>query len=395
MRILHFIQKPNRNNAITLAYTAPLVEQMSQEAEVRVAKGGLRDFLRAKKGFRPDVVHIHAMWSVQAWLVMKLCGKERIPVVVSMGNGFLPWHIKHAFWREKIWKMLFFQHKMIRLAAAVHVRDNQQKRCILSNGWLMEKEAKSAWNTRIAQINDIAPNRNSKERMTSEMLALYVKVINSNPFVYMPKEEVQAVNTLLSVGLYKGVELGLMSKEEKSRLATMIDHNWQRMALHAADEGVFDILKEGAWRVGQTSVITDFKSIPRFRAIHSKALEPLEDVMSTNYKRKAERLRRNYQSFEVERSIVLMLLEIKRELKHGTLSKLHLLELYKALKYKDYNESTLLLIAKRQHLLRFLRRLLGILVEAFSLEEGFCPTKTKNDRKTKMIKNKLFLKEVL
>ena len=70
-------------------------------------------------GFVPDVVHIHAFWSMDMIRAMKWCRKHNVPYVVSPHGGLMPrvlskgWLKKHVFY----W---FFLKKNLCNAVAIH-----------------------------------------------------------------------------------------------------------------------------------------------------------------------------------------------------------------------------------------------------------------------------------
>ena len=67
-----------------------------------------------------------------------------------------------------------------------------------------------------------------------------------------------------------------------------------------------------------------------------------------------------------------------------------LADLYKAIKYSDYDEDRLADVLRHLRLYRYSRRMIQLLAEKVLLKEGFMPFPPRNDRKTKGIKKSNF-----
>ena len=68
-----------------------------------------------------------------------------------------------------------------------------------------------------------------------------------------------------------------------------------------------------------------------------------------------------------------------------------LADLYKAIKYNDYDEDRLADVLRHLRLYRYSRRMIQLLTEKVLLKEGFMPIPPRDDRKTKDIKRNNFV----
>ena len=78
-------------------------------------------------------------------------------------------------------------------------------------------------------------------------------------------------------------------------------------------------------------------------------------------------------------------MNLSQELKQKTLSKRHLIDLYKVLRYTDYDEDKITRMLKHLKLFHFTESLLQILHDSLALQEGFMPFDPRNNKRTKKI----------
>lgn len=90
---------------------------------VRVCAGGMGAALA--EGWRPEVVHIHALWD--PWLMRAFLWAKchRVPVVWSPHGMLAPWAMAHKRWKKVLpWGL--YQRAALRGAAALHVTSGQE-----------------------------------------------------------------------------------------------------------------------------------------------------------------------------------------------------------------------------------------------------------------------------
>ena len=70
------------------------------------------------KSIRPDIIHIHSLGGFDAWMIFKFAQKERIPIVISPYKELMDWNFHNKYLRRKLSLLWFFQHDMLKEAAA-------------------------------------------------------------------------------------------------------------------------------------------------------------------------------------------------------------------------------------------------------------------------------------
>ena len=121
MKVLHFIPSLEAvGGSAAQGYMPALLEAMARHAGVRVLaqRGGgapmagvdvhvspaalpwrLRRFFSSElAAFAPDVVHVHACWSLAAYVLYRECARRGIPVVISPGHRLEEWHVRRHYW---------------------------------------------------------------------------------------------------------------------------------------------------------------------------------------------------------------------------------------------------------------------------------------------------------
>jgi hypothetical protein len=83
-----------------------------------------------------------------------------------------------------------------------------------------------------------------------------------------------------------------------------------------------------------------------------------------------------------EKQICIMIHNIKFEIRKGVVSFRHLIDLYKAIKFKDYDEDKLADILKQTHIFKFASRIVFILKDVIGLTEGYMPIPATDDKTT-------------
>ena len=87
---------------------------------------GHRQFKKIVDKIKPDVVHIHALWGLAAWLVFRWAEEERLPIVVSPYKALMKWNYGRRYALSKLPQLLFMQHYMLTRAAAIHAVTRQE-----------------------------------------------------------------------------------------------------------------------------------------------------------------------------------------------------------------------------------------------------------------------------
>lgn len=84
--------------------------------------------------FRPDVVHLHGMWTPWLHRAQRWAHREGIPVVFSPHGMLAPWAMAHKRWKKCVpWWL--WQRRDVRRANLVHVTSEQEARWVRALGF--------------------------------------------------------------------------------------------------------------------------------------------------------------------------------------------------------------------------------------------------------------------
>lgn len=371
MRVLHYIPQKEMSAGFLAEYLSLLNTALSKTAEVDVVYS-LAQFKKKIREQRPDIVHIHACWNITGYRVQQLAVKEHLPHLLSLHGKMQPWHLKDHFYLQKIPLLVLGQHRAIAKADAIQVDGAME----------MKRMTAIHWNERLGQIdNALITKTITQEEMAERMTALYQKVIDSNAFFLMTDEEKRAEQYLLQVGLSA-------AEAEEIDYPRLSDASWRRICLHAEEEGITDIVEEGSRQLQQPPLV-DTNAIERFNPTLPKNKEMLETgqirIKNPLTKASFETIRKDEEPTEAELSVCQAIMNLSQELKQKTLSKRHLIDLYKVLRYTDYDEDKITRMLKHLKLFHFTESLLQILHDSLALQEGFMPFDPRNNKRTKKI----------
>lgn len=371
MKILHYIPQKEVSAGFLADYLSMLTTALSKTAEVDVVYS-LSQFKKKIREQRPDIVHIHACWDITGYRVQQLAIREHLPHLLSLHGKMQPWHLKDHFYLQKIPLLVLGQHQAITKADAIQVDGPME----------MRRMTAIHWNERLGQIdNALITKTITPEEMARRMMALYQKVIDSNAFFLMTEEEKRAEQYLIQAGLSTATA-------ENITYSQLPDTSWRRICLHAEEEGITDIVEKGAQQL-QRSPMVDTGSIERFAPTLHKNKEMLETqqihIKNPLTKASFETIRKDESPTDAELLVCQAIINLSHELKQKTLSKRHLVDLYRILRYTDYDEDKVTRMLKHLKLHHFTESMLQILHDSLGLQEGFMPFDPRDNKRTKKI----------
>ena len=335
--------------------------------------------------FQPDVVHIHDCWNRPSAQLAKWAHSHNIPVVLSPHGKLDPWIVEEGYLHDKLPKLLLYQHEMICNADAIIVSGEIEKQSISRLSWNEHINQKHLWNEHIEIIrNSIVTNDITDEEMTRQMSALYRKIIDSNAWMLMSADVRDAENSLLKAGVARNESDWKPSEQQLKQVLQMDGESWRRLLIHSYEEGVQETVRQGALRLHANIPEIDVSSISRFPTRITKATDPLEGkiLMNHSYKSKFANLLEDYGECP-ELTICRMMANLQHEIRKGTLSRKHLLEIYEVFRYTDFNEDQLGKMLKEASLYDFCLKLQQTLADMLELTEGFMPLPPKTTAKEK------------
>lgn len=372
---------------------------------------GIKSLRKALSERRPDIVHIHGCWSVVAWRASKLCRKHRIPYVLSPQRGLEPWHVSDMFWLHKLPMLIVFQRRMVRRAKAICAVTEQEKSNLLTAGLFPWRKSKKPLNENVVAISRFTQDIKEKEDR------LYRKVADTYPFLYMDSQEIKAENILLRIGLTCGdachpatagggngsespssMEVNAkfaLTEEELGTVRNITDESWRKIQLHANDEGVLEDVRRGAaaLRLSAREIIRT-EDVERFPRYTRKNSSPLKTDTAMMMPLRLEEVSDEEKASANDTLVCTLTVNLRHEMLHRTVAKRHLADFYTALRQTDFDEERVARMLKRLNLLMFTRRIMQILADSFSLQEGFMPLPPLNDGGTAKIRTCLYKADI-
>lgn len=367
MVILQFIPKTDMKDTDLEHYLSMLMEGLCRHAEVHCTHS-FKEFRQVANTTRPDIVHLHACWNITGYRIQHWTSTHLIPLVLTLHGKMLPWHLHKHYWTQKLPLLIGYQRRAICQAEALQV----------SSGMEYKKMKDTNWTPRLALIkNPIITRDISPEELALQMMALYNKVIDSNSFRLMTADEKTTENDLLRIGLAEDGLSPQLSQQQINLLQTLSNDSWRKILIHAYDEETIDVVKKGAQKIQLHLKDIDVDSLDRFAQKLEKNSGELEKTKPLTKnpitKNALDNIRSDEKPTETDMQVAMMLLNIDYEIRHRTLIRRHLNELYRFLRFQSYNEDKLVRMLNTLKLTDFTASLLQILRETLELEEGFMP----------------------
>ena len=282
--------------------------------------------------------------------------------------------------RKKV-KTLLYQAKMVRSTEALLVSSEHEKQEILSLGWTK----------RIDVVRDsVLNNTLTDDEMAQQTITFYRKVLDTRYQFVMTAMEKDAIPSLLYVGLTEESVHNLLPSDQLLNLRSLNPEQWRRVLLYADDEGVREIVDSAISRLQLNAPAIDTAAIRRFPLLRPKETTSVDtDKLVGNLPMTRQRLD-DYTSKEdaIFKQIATIIANTRQIERKKRLSLRLLTDLYKVIKYNDYDEDRLAEVLRHLRLYRYSCRMIQLLAEKTLLKEGFMPFPPRNDRKTKgMIRN--------
>lgn len=345
----------------------------------------------------PDIIHIHSFWSFGAWLVYRLARHRRIPVVVSVYKGMMPWNFAHRYFTHKLPMFSLFTRQMLKNVAAVHCVTEQELEVMKFVSWNPWTKARHPLNDRLALIcckKSGMENVNGGGSTRARLDVLYRKVADSNPFMLMSEEDRTMENALLSLGASLSACNGdrngifLPMKELTERVGRMTGESWRRIQLHSDTQGTLQLVCKAMAALDPQRDVLDVDAVERFGSKVAGAF--LETARTKIRISKVRLMCDEYSRYETERKVCIMLLNLKYLLDRNMLSRKNIADFFETVRFGKYNDYILESMFEYVGIKKFAARMFYILHVAMGLEEGFIPIQTRNDFQTRRMIKKLF-----
>lgn len=394
MRVLIYTTK-SQDNDMKQHFASVLAHNLDKYIGVSIhtSLSSLRENLTSGE---PHIIHILGCNSINIYRAVSMAMNHFIPVVLSPLGDLLHWNettIQQATYRH-------FIKAVIHHVDAIHTCSVMEARRIETLAWNLRQETIQ---------NCIVSNQISMQQMASAMIRLYNKVIDSNTFRLMTEEEKRAENILL----YHGLSLSTSKLQSShnaennslhhgqdlqgpppSALLTLTPDSWRKILLHANDEHILDTVTAGASYLRLQIADVKIEHVDRFaqKLLKPNTLLPTDQLLAKHaikMRTVFDHLRQDEKPSEIELALCYLLVNTQHALRHATLTKRQLAQLYLLLRFSDYDEDKAARMLKRLGLTSFTASILQILSESLALEEGFMPIEPADNRYTNTIRKKL------
>lgn len=375
MKILFFLSRPTPGE--------PLIEQFAEVLQAFVgrtesvsAASTLAELRQLATDAAPDIVHFLGCPEGHALRAMQWAAGRKLPVVVSTLSQLMPWCRDMGF-KSRL--------KTVQQADAVHVWSS-----------LEESEMRRLSGLERVQLvaNSVVTGSLSAGQMAEQMVSFYQKVIDSNTFRLMNDAEKQAETLLLRKSLERDEYSYHLTDDDVALLQHLTDDDWRKIIIHATDEDILPLLRQGAEELRLDGINTPTDSVKRFPRKLKKLRGELSTVelLAKNHitKTVVDNLRVDEKPSPLEMEICVLLHNMQHLIAtRQSLSRRHLVQIYTLLRFNDYDEDKLQRMLARLKTDRFAARLLAVLDDTFVMGEGFAPMTPLNDRGTDRLRHAL------
>lgn len=337
-------------------------------------------YLHILYGLMPDIVHIHGSYHYISSRIELWSRKRGFPVVFSSYGGMNPEFID-AEYGMRTWKMICYQKKMVRGAAAMLLSDPKEAE------YLLEQKLTD----RLSMVADPRTDEYTDyEEMSKDSLSLYHKIMDSDMGTKLDQNSREAISALLHLSLAGGNERQPLSPEDILNLRGLSPKSWRDLLLYADEQGVTSFVYNGIDRAQLKVPSIDLAAVSRFSSRSTKSTSPLPSSSLLSGKRWEKLFAKKLHSCgDVEKSVCYMLQNIKHLLSTNALTLRQICDLYSIYRHHAIDEVSLEKTLQELHLLRFARRMSQILKETVYLSEGFMPVTALNDSGTERIRQAL------
>lgn len=338
---------------------------------------------------RVDILHIHGCWDYNAYICAKEAKKNDSAIIVSPH-----WQLNYIIRKKekpmrKILYTFFYQRKLIKMADSIIVTANKEKE---------EIKKELHWNKKIEVIPTNILNSQVAEQTVLEYFKLvYNKIIDTRYRIYMGEDtEIRSILDLLYIGLQKNDESidSMLPSENILKLKKLTITQWKRILLMADDENIRDYIDIAIEKLKIETPNINTKEIIRYYPNNPKDKNNLENediIVSIFIKR--EKIENTIQDeTEAIKKITTMIVNSNNLIKTRKFTLRHLANIYREIRFSDYNEDKLYNIVRKINTLKLSRHIIYILSSWLYLEEGFRPFKYLSNKRTVKIINNIINK---
>lgn len=339
MRIVVYISRADYADEVNRKVADTLLQALGEDAELRHAA--------SLKGDRPRLVHVFGCWNRDAASMVSKAHRQRIPTLYSPLGGLMPWNIDNHKGEKEI-KTLQYQRRMTATANALHAFSPLEERQL----------RRLAWNNNIEMIgNPFTTSQLTAAEMADRMTALYKKTLDTFPNLQLPAAALRIVGDILQAAIDKDSWHEEARKKSLERtLGELTDEDWHYIWLYSADELITPLMRKGIATLKLQVPSMQPAAVDRFPS-----------------SRKYNEATLTIDGDDAARALAKTLQDARKETARGAMPLSHLADIYRLLRYTDYDEDAFTDAIRKHHMQKFVARLLAVEYEVMHLTEGFMP----------------------
>ena len=354
MKILHYYAEKNH---LTAQQVEILKKELGGNVTVMTATTP-RQASQALKSDAIDILHVHGCWRDNIVKVGRMARRHGTRIVVSPHGELEPWVIRRHYWRSKMPRIIAYQRQFVKSAYAVIVMGRMECGCMQRLGW----------NRRIVTVlNSIFTSATTDMEMARQTMAVYQKVMDTDPYQLLDENGRMAVASLIKAGITG--DQRWLTPEESNCCRTLDDLAWRRILVHAYHCGISELISQGAQAL--------FMVPPDIHPERIDCFPPKKSVEKEESDESPDRPEAWADYFH----------HLRKRMRQGRLTILDIVQLSTRLRQSYIKEDTLAQLLEERKLLSFCSAIMQVTVELTRLEEGFLIVPPRQGRLSRKIES--------
>lgn len=326
-----------------------------------------------------DVIHIHGCWDKRLMLCEKWAKESGLYSVVSPYGALNPEIMRINFFPQRIMNLMLFQYKAIKEAGCVVACSSLEYITLYELNW--NQAIISLKNPRIEPTCTYM-------QLCQSLISIYEKVVATYSPLFISSHALKVVFSLLYVGAAPDNKSIYLNEDYLNAIRETKDKEWRTISLYGELHGINNIMQKALQRLHFDRMLDVCKPEDRLRSVKPLNTDRInfEHLIYTD-------LVTNHKLLNIapgmEKTILIMMLNIRHEYQKGQLSLRHLTEMYATLRYNDFDENLFGHLLEQFSLRKFASHIEAILHVICFLEEGYMPIPPTKDKKTVLMKQNI------
>lgn len=368
MKVLVYVSKQVAKAAQNTLFIASLKKTLGHEITfTECPKWGMR----SKTLRNYQLIHVFGCTDFHAAMLIRKAYSLRIPTLLSPLGDLHTWNPANTTIRH-----LFYIKRMLQRCAAIHVTSLWEQRTMENNIHL----------SRLFLVKNPATTAAiSPEECGKMIFHLYHKVLDSNVYPLVDDDILFALGNLLQAAVDDDMLITPEWKAEtRHEVMSLTERQWRLLQLYAHDENVESLFQSGITALNIERQTININEIERFDNLFElyQGTIPVDKLLWGSLLLKDKLNTILIPDDKEERKLCYYFLNLKHLVTEQKVSIRHLIELYRLLRFSNFDEDRLATILKELSILVFAARIISLLQYLFNLPDGFCPFKGRDDRQT-------------